>query len=146
MRSLRTVPALGRNGTTRGGRRHSDRHRHRAVPAVPRHGGPLVIPVPGTVDITGKQGVRPDKTLIGVGSSALVNGGGSDLHRSYNVIVRNNASTGSGTCETDGTVAEPHTTSSCTPAPAADVPVLVRAGAGAGKIGASAPHDPQERP
>ncbi|HSX97117.1 MAG TPA: hypothetical protein VLG91_06970 [Streptomyces sp.] len=136
MRSLRTVPALGRNGTTGGTggatvTATATEQFLRYVDTV----GPFVIPVPGTVDITGKQGVRPNKTLIGVGSSALVNGGGLDPHRSYNVTVRNNASTGSGTCETDGTVAEPHT-SSCTPAPAADVPALVRAGAGAGKIGA----------
>ncbi|MBT2419320.1 pectate lyase [Streptomyces sp. ISL-22] len=51
--------------------------------------GPLVIRVQGTIDITSKQGVRPNKTIVGVGSSAVINGGGLDFYRSYNVIVRN---------------------------------------------------------
>ncbi|MDF3143538.1 MULTISPECIES: pectate lyase [unclassified Streptomyces] len=51
--------------------------------------GPLVIRVQGTIDITSKQGVRPDKTIVGVGSSAVINGGGLDFYRSHNVIVRN---------------------------------------------------------
>lgn len=51
--------------------------------------GPLVIRVQGTIDITSKQGVRPNKTIIGVGSSAVINGGGLEFYRSYNVIVRN---------------------------------------------------------
>ncbi|GAA4676546.1 pectate lyase family protein [Phytohabitans rumicis] len=49
----------------------------------------LVIRVSGQIDITSKQGVRPNKTIIGVGTSGHINGGGLDFYRSYNVIVRN---------------------------------------------------------
>ncbi|WP_327699171.1 pectate lyase family protein [Streptomyces sp. NBC_00459] len=51
--------------------------------------GPLVIHVQGSINFSGKQGVRPNKTILGVGSSAVLNGGGLDFHRSSNVIVRN---------------------------------------------------------
>jgi pectate lyase len=51
--------------------------------------GPMVILVDGTIDITSKQGVRPHKTVQGLGDTAVINGGGLDFHRSYNVIVRN---------------------------------------------------------
>jgi pectate lyase len=50
--------------------------------------GPLVIQVQGVIAITSKQGVRPNKTIIGVGN-AEITGGGLDFYRSYNVIVRN---------------------------------------------------------
>ncbi|MEW9548248.1 polysaccharide lyase family 1 protein [Nonomuraea sp. NPDC050783] len=49
----------------------------------------LVIQVPGTIAITSKQGVRPNKTIVGVGSSGHITGGGLDFYRSSNVIVRN---------------------------------------------------------
>lgn len=51
--------------------------------------GPLVIRVQGRIAITSKQGVRPNKTIIGVGTTAQVTGGGFDFYRSSNVIVRN---------------------------------------------------------
>jgi pectate lyase len=51
--------------------------------------GPMIIQVAGTIGITSKQGVRPNKTIVGVGSSAVISGGGFDFYRSYNVIVRN---------------------------------------------------------
>ncbi len=51
--------------------------------------GPLVIHVSGTIAITSKQGVRPDKTILGVGSNPTITGGGLDFYKSYNVIVRN---------------------------------------------------------
>jgi pectate lyase len=51
--------------------------------------GPLVIRIQGTINITSKQGVRPNKTIIGVGTTAVVNGGGFDFYRSFNVMVRN---------------------------------------------------------
>jgi pectate lyase len=51
--------------------------------------GPLIIQVRGTINITSKQGVRPNKTIVGLGTSAVINGGGLDFHRSFNVIVRN---------------------------------------------------------
>lgn len=51
--------------------------------------GPLIIRIQGTINITSKQGVRPNKTIIGVGTTAVVNGGGFDFYRSFNVMVRN---------------------------------------------------------
>lgn len=51
--------------------------------------GTLIIQVSGTITISSKQGVRPNKTIIGLGTSAVINGGGLDFYRSYNVIVRN---------------------------------------------------------
>jgi pectate lyase len=51
--------------------------------------GPLTIQLQGRVDITSKQGVRPDKTIVGLGTAAVINGGGLDFYRSFNVIVRN---------------------------------------------------------
>ena len=51
--------------------------------------GPLVIQVSGTIEITSKQGVRPDKTIVGTGPAPTVSGGGFDFYRSSNVIVRN---------------------------------------------------------
>ncbi|MFC4070617.1 pectate lyase family protein [Actinoplanes subglobosus] len=51
--------------------------------------GPLIIQVSGTIAITSKQGVRPNKTIVGLGSDATITGGGFDFYRSSNVIVRN---------------------------------------------------------
>lgn len=51
--------------------------------------GPLIIQVSGTIAITSKQGVRPNKTIVGLGSNATITGGGFDFYRSSNVIVRN---------------------------------------------------------
>ena len=50
--------------------------------------GVLTIQVSGTIAITSKQGVRPNKTIVGLGS-ATITGGGFDFYRSSNVIVRN---------------------------------------------------------
>jgi len=50
--------------------------------------GPMIIEVRGTINITSKQGVRPNKTIIG-GPGATINGGGFDFYRSSNVIIRN---------------------------------------------------------
>ncbi|MBO3737478.1 pectate lyase family protein [Actinoplanes flavus] len=51
--------------------------------------GPLIIQVSGTIAITSKQGVRPNKTIVGLGTNATITGGGFDMYRSYNVIIRN---------------------------------------------------------
>jgi pectate lyase len=51
--------------------------------------GPMIIQVSGTIEITSKQGVRPNKTIIGIGTRPTISGGGLDFYRSYNVIVRN---------------------------------------------------------
>jgi pectate lyase len=50
------------------------------------------------------------------------------------LVQRNNVFDGSGTCESNGTVAEPRTYYPYTPDPAANVPALVTAGAGTGRI------------
>ncbi|MDI6099373.1 pectate lyase [Actinoplanes sp. NEAU-A12] len=51
--------------------------------------GHLTIQVSGAIDITSKQGVRPNKTIVGIGAGATIRGGGFDFYKSYNVIVRN---------------------------------------------------------
>ncbi|HEY0001037.1 MAG TPA: pectate lyase [Actinoplanes sp.] len=51
--------------------------------------GSLIIGVSGTIAITSKQGVRPNKTIVGLGSNATISGGGFDFYKSSNVIVRN---------------------------------------------------------
>ncbi|GAB2970995.1 pectate trisaccharide-lyase [Streptomyces pseudoechinosporeus] len=84
------VNALGQNGTTGGvgGPTVTATNTEQFLEYIDTT-GPLVIQVQGTIDITSKQGVRPNKTIVGVGSSAVINGGGLDFYRSYNVIVRN---------------------------------------------------------
>ncbi|MBO4207058.1 pectate lyase family protein [Micromonospora echinofusca] len=83
------VDALGQNGTTGGlggpvvtATNASDFLEY--IDTV----GPLIIQVTGRIAITSKQGVRPNKTIIGIGN-AEITGGGLDFYRSYNVIVRN---------------------------------------------------------
>ncbi|MFG3704511.1 polysaccharide lyase family 1 protein [Micromonospora sp. NPDC047670] len=83
------VAALGQNGTTGGAGGPTVTATDAAdflayIDTV----GPLVIQVTGRIAITSKQGVRPNKTIIGVGD-AEITGGGLDFYRSYNVIVRN---------------------------------------------------------
>jgi pectate lyase len=85
-----SVNALGQNGTTGGaGGPVVTATTSEAFLDYIETVGPLVIRVQGTINITSKQGVRPNKTIIGVGTSAVINGGGLDFYRSYNVIVRN---------------------------------------------------------
>jgi pectate lyase len=84
------VNALGQNGTTGGvgGRVVTVTNTDQLLTAIDTV-GPLIIQVQGTINITSKQGVRPNKTIVGLGTSAVINGGGLDFHRSFNVIVRN---------------------------------------------------------
>jgi pectate lyase len=84
------VPALGLNGTTGGAggpvvTATTTEQLLRYIDTV----GPLVIQVSGRIAIESKQGVRPNKTVVGLGSTAEITGGGLDFYRSYNVIVRN---------------------------------------------------------
>jgi pectate lyase len=85
-----SVNALGQNGTTggAGGPTVVVDTTDELLDAIDTL-GPLVILVDGTIDIESKQGVRPHKTVLGVGDDAVINGGGLDFHRSFNVIVRN---------------------------------------------------------
>ena len=84
------VPALGLSGTTggAGGPTVTVDTTDELLDAIDTV-GTLVIQVSGTIAITSKQGVRPNKTIIGVGSNPTISGGGFDFYRSSNVIVRN---------------------------------------------------------
>jgi pectate lyase len=84
------VNALGQNGTTggAGGRTVTVATTDQLLDAIDST-EKLVIQVQGRIAITSKQGVRPNKTVIGLGSTAEITGGGLDFYRSYNVIVRN---------------------------------------------------------
>jgi pectate lyase len=51
---------------------------------------PYIIYVSGTLQINGMDThVRPNKTIIGLGTNALLEGGGLYLYKSTNVIIRN---------------------------------------------------------
>ncbi|GIF66776.1 hypothetical protein Ais01nite_48110 [Asanoa ishikariensis] len=85
-----SVPALGLSGTTGGAGGptvtvDTSTELLEAIDTV----GPMTIQVAGRIAITSKQGVRPNKTIVGVGSSPTIAGGGFDFYRSSNVIVRN---------------------------------------------------------
>ncbi len=85
-----SVNALGQNGTTggAGGSVVTATNTDDFLRYIDTT-GPLVIQVQGTIQISSKKGVRPNKTIIGLGSNAEITGGGLDFYRSYNVIVRN---------------------------------------------------------
>lgn len=84
------VPASGLGGTTggAGGRVVTATTAEQFLDYIDTVGA-LVIQVSGTITISSKQGVRPNKTVVGLGTSAVINGGGLDFYRSSNVIVRN---------------------------------------------------------
>ncbi len=84
------VPALGLSGTTGGvgGPTVTVDTTDELLDAIDTVGA-MTIQVSGTIEITSKQGVRPNKTIIGLGSNATISGGGFDFYRSYNVIVQN---------------------------------------------------------
>jgi pectate lyase len=84
------VPALGLSGTTGGvgGPTVTVDTTDELLDAIDTV-GPMTIQVSGTIEITSKQGVRPNKTIIGLGSNATISGGGFDFYRSFNVIVQN---------------------------------------------------------
>ncbi|MFC4592041.1 pectate lyase family protein [Sphaerisporangium corydalis] len=85
-----SVNALGLNGTTggAGGRTVTPTSADQFLDYIDSK-ETLIIQVAGTFAITSKQGVRPNKTVIGVGTSGHITGGGLDFYRSSNVIVRN---------------------------------------------------------
>ncbi|WP_049575622.1 pectate lyase family protein [Nonomuraea sp. SBT364] len=90
-----SVDALGRDGTTggAGGRSVTATTAEQFLDHIDST-ETLVIQVAGTIAITSKQGVRPNKTIVGVGASGHITGGGLDFYRSSNVIVRNLRFTG----------------------------------------------------
>ena len=51
--------------------------------------GSRVIRVSGTIALPGMQKVAANKTIIGVGSSATITGGGLNVSQASNVIIRN---------------------------------------------------------
>jgi pectate lyase len=51
--------------------------------------GARIIRVSGTINISGMNDVASNKTIIGVGSTAAITGGGLDIDGVSNVIVRN---------------------------------------------------------
>ncbi|WP_289009577.1 right-handed parallel beta-helix repeat-containing protein [uncultured Thermomonospora sp.] len=57
--------------------------------------GRYVIRVSGTISLPGMQKVSSDKTIIGVGASGRITGGGLTLSKVRNVIIRNLTFTGS---------------------------------------------------
>jgi pectate lyase len=84
------VNALGQNGTTggAGGRTVTVSTTDQLLDAIDSTER-LIIQVQGRIAIESKQGVRPNKTVVGLGTNAEITGGGLDFYRSYNVIVRN---------------------------------------------------------
>lgn len=84
------VNALGQNGTTggAGGRTVTATNAEQFLEYIDSL-ETLTIQVSGTITIESKQGVRPNKTIVGVGGTGHITGGGLDFYRSYNVIVRN---------------------------------------------------------
>ncbi len=50
---------------------------------------PAVIRVQGTIELDGMQDVASNKTIIGVGTSARIVGGGLDIDSASNIIIRN---------------------------------------------------------
>ncbi|GAA2440387.1 right-handed parallel beta-helix repeat-containing protein [Streptomyces glaucus] len=89
------VPALGLSGTTggAGGPVVTVTDAETFLDYCDRD-EPYVIQVLGTLRISSKQGVRSNKTIIGLGGDAEITGGGLDMYRRQNVIIRNLRFTG----------------------------------------------------
>jgi len=90
-----SVSALGQNGTTggAGGPVVTVTDAETFLDYCDRN-EPYVIQVSGTMRISSKQGVRSNKTIVGLGSDAEITGGGLDMYRRQNVIIRNLRFTG----------------------------------------------------
>ncbi|WP_078900389.1 pectate lyase family protein [Streptomyces sp. SBT349] len=89
------VDALGQNGTTggAGGETVTVTDADTFLDYCDRN-EPYIIQVQGTMRISSKQGLRSNKTVIGLGDSAEIAGGGLDMYRRQNVIIRNLRFTG----------------------------------------------------
>ncbi|MDT0346483.1 pectate lyase family protein [Streptomyces litchfieldiae] len=92
-----SVNAEGQNGTTGGAGGSvvmvSDGD---AFAEAAESDGALIIQVDGSISLDGMQDVASDKTIIGIGSSGAITGGGLDVDGSSNVIIRNLTFTGAG--------------------------------------------------
>lgn len=84
------VNALGQNGTTggAGGRTVTVTGTEDFLAAIDST-EKLIIRVAGKMTFNSKRGVRPNKTIVGVGTTGHIDGGGLDFYRSHNVIVQN---------------------------------------------------------
>jgi pectate lyase len=51
--------------------------------------GPRIIQVSGTVSLSGMNDVASNKTIVGLGSNATIEGGGLDVDEASNVIIQN---------------------------------------------------------
>jgi pectate lyase len=60
-----------------------------ALTTAMKSASPAVIRVSGSIAISGMQKVTSNKTIIGVGSSAAITGGGLNVANASNVIIRN---------------------------------------------------------
>lgn len=60
-----------------------------ALTTAMKSSSPAVIRVSGSIAISGMQKVASNKTIIGVGSSAAITGGGLNVANASNVIIRN---------------------------------------------------------
>jgi pectate lyase len=89
------VPALGLSGTTggAGGPVVTVTDPDTFLDYCDRN-EPYVIQVAGTLRISSKQGLRSNKTVVGLGTDAEITGGGLDMYRRQNVIIQNLRFTG----------------------------------------------------
>jgi pectate lyase len=60
-----------------------------ALTSAMQSSSPAVIRVSGSIAISGMQKVASNKTIIGVGSTAAITGGGLNVTQASNVIIRN---------------------------------------------------------
>jgi pectate lyase len=60
-----------------------------ALTSAMQSASPAVIRVSGSIAISGMQKVASNKTIIGVGSTAAITGGGLNVTQAGNVIIRN---------------------------------------------------------
>jgi len=85
-----SVSALGLNGTSggAGGPTVKVTNSHDFLDYISRDGA-YIIQLSGTVNLSGMNKVRSDKTIIGLGSDALITGGGLNLSDVSNIIIQN---------------------------------------------------------
>ena len=85
-----SVSASGLNGTTggAGGPTVTVTNSSDFLDYISRD-GPYIIQLSGTISLSGMNKVKSDKTIIGLGSDAVITGGGLNLSEVSNVIIQN---------------------------------------------------------
>ena len=85
-----SVSASGLNGTTggAGGPTVAVTNSNDFLDYISRN-GPYIIQLSGTISFSGMSKVKSDKTIIGLGSDAVITGGGLSLSDVSNVIIQN---------------------------------------------------------